>query len=209
MIAVQSIWARVAMTLSTLAALGATGCASAAPEHTANDGGPGYRPPADDDKEYILGPEISHSRGVEGGIVLLWPRVVPMAQTAAMRGPAKALQDRLRSMLEQHFPGRPIDVRPEPERVCPKTGCLATSVGVLIGVREGESCVAVVIVSPPGRSDQLLMPWAGLVTTKLQVPFREPPESSMQIQEMVPCDKLTEVTLEREDRVKEALRVAE
>lgn len=205
MLGTQSIWAS-----ARLAAVGAllVGCASA-PENPTDDGGPGYRPPDDDDKEYLLGPEISHSRGVEGGLVLLWPRVVPMAQTAAMRGPAKALQDRLKAMLEQHFPGRPIDVRPEPERVCPKTGCLGTSVGVLIGVREGESCVAIVIVSPPGRSDQLLMPWAGLVTTKLQVPFREPPESSMQIQEMVPCDQLTTATLEREERVKEALRVAE
>ena len=156
-----------------------------------------------------LSPEISHSKGVEGGLVLLWPRVVPKAETGAMRGPAKALQDRLKNMLSAHFPGRPIDVRPEPERVCPREGgCVATSVGVLIAVKDG-GCVAVVIVSPPGMSDQLLMPWAGLMTTKLQVPFREPPESSMRLQEMVPCDTLPVATLEREDRVKDALKIAE
>jgi hypothetical protein len=162
-----------------------------------------------DEPRVDLSPEISHSRGVDGGLVLLWPRVVPMANTVAMRGPAKALQDRLKAMLEEHFPGRPIDVRPEPERVCPRRGgCIGTSIGLLIGVLEGE-CVAVVIVSPPGESDQLLMPWAGLVTTQITVPFREPPESSMKIQELVPCDKLPVATLEREERVRQALRIAE
>jgi hypothetical protein len=156
----------------------------------------------------VLGPEVSHSRGVDGGVVLLWPRVVPKSDTALMRGPAKALQDRLKGMLEQAFPGRPIDVRPEPERVCPLTGCLGSSVGVLIGVKAGH-CIAVVLVSPPGQSDQLLMPWAGVVTTRMQVPFREPPETGMQIQEMVPCDQLPTATLEREDRVKEAVRIAQ
>ena len=171
----------------------AAGCASRAPE------------PQKDDM--VLSPEISHSRGVEGGIVLLWPRVVPMAETANMRGPAKALQDRLHAMLTEAFPGRAIDIRPEPERVCPRNGgCVASSVGVLIGVREG-ACVAVVIVSAPGESPQRLMPWAGLMTTKLSVPFREPPESSMQLQEMVPCDRLPIATLEREDNVKDALRL--
>ena len=192
----------------TVCGLVLASCGSSGASGGGEEGGPGYRPPAQDDGNWILGPEVSHSRGVEGGLVLLWPRVVPKAETAAMRGPAKALQDRLKAMLEQHFPGRPMDVRPEPERVCPKTGCLGSSVGVLIGVKDGQ-CVAVVIVSPPGQSDQLLMPWAGLVTTKMQVPFREPPESGMQIAEMVPCDQLTTATLEREDRVKEALRIAQ
>jgi hypothetical protein len=100
-------------------------------------------------------------------------------------------------------------VRPEPERVCPKPdGCVATSIGLLIGWLKGE-CVAVVIVSPPGESEQLLMPWAGIVTTKLTVPFREPPESNMRIHEMVPCDKLPIATLEREERVWQALKIAE
>lgn len=179
--------------------------ASCAPRETTPDDSADQTP--DETRRYSA--EISHSKGVPGGIVLLWPRIVPKAQTTAMRGPAKALQDRLKAMLEQHFPGRPIDVRPEPERVCPKLGgCDASSVGVLIGVRDGE-CVAVVIVSKPGMSEQVLMPWAGLMTTKMFVPFREPPESSIQLQEMVPCDKLTIATLEREDRVKDALKVAE
>ncbi len=179
--------------LATLCATFIAGCASRAPQ------------PQKDDM--VLSPEISHSRGVEGGIVLLWPRVVPKAETANMRGPAKALQDRLQAMLSEAFPDRPIDVRPEPERVCPRRGgCVASSVGVLIGVRDGE-CVAVLIVSSPGESPQRLMPWAGLMTTKLSVPFREPPESSIQLQEMVPCDRLPIATLEREDNVKDALRL--
>lgn len=181
-------------------ALLALGCASSSDEVVSS--GP-------DGMRVLLSPEISHSRGVDGGIVLLWPRVVPRANTVAMRLPAKALQDRLKRMLLEHFPDRPLDVRPEPERVCPKHGgCLATSVGLLIGVKDGQ-CVAVVIVSPAGESEQLLMPWAGRVTTKLTVPFREPPESSMRIHDMVPCDELPIATLEREERVRNALRIAE
>lgn len=179
--------------------------ASCAPRETTPDDATDQTP--DETRRYS--PEISHSKGVPGGIVLLWPRIVPKAETVAMRGPAKALQDRLKAMLMEHFPGRPIDVRPEPERVCPKLGgCDASSVGVLIGVRDG-GCVAVVIVSKPGMSKQELMPWAGIMSTKMFVPFREPPESSIQLEEMVPCDKLAIATLEREDRVKDALRDAE
>jgi len=195
------------MTMRRAIAILLVGCvaplAACAPREATPDGRSG---PGDTD---LLSPEISHSKGVPGGIVLLWPRVVPKAETVAMRGPAKALQDRLKAMLREHFPGRPIDVRPEPERVCPMLGgCDASSVGVLIGVRDG-GCVAVVIVSAPGESPQTLMPWAGLMTTKLQVPFREPPESNIQLQELVPCDKLAIATLEREDRVKEALKSAQ
>lgn len=158
----------------------------------------------DGDIDLVLSPEISKSRGEPGGIVLLYPRIIPSSERERLRGPAKALQERLFAMLKQRFPDRPIDVRPEPERVCMKTGCLADSVGVLIAARE-DNCVAVAIVSQAGISPQKLMPWAGRVTTALQVPFREPPESSLQIHEFVPCEDLPEATLEREDRVRDAL----
>lgn len=159
----------------------------------------------DGDIDLVLSPEISKSRGEPGGIVLLYPRIIPSSERERLRVPAKALQDRLHTMLKEAYPDRPIDVRPEPERVCMKTGCLAASVGVLIAVKD-DNCVAVAIVSDPGKSPQRLMPWAGLVTTALQVPFREPPESSLTIHEFVECDALPEATLEREERVKEALR---
>lgn len=158
----------------------------------------------DGDVDLVLSPEISKSRGEAGGIVLLYPRIIPSSERERLRGPAKALQDRLHTMLKEAYPGRPIDVRPEPERVCMRTGCLADSVGVLIAVKD-DNCVAIAIVSDPGKSPQRLMPWAGLVTTALQVPFREPPESHLQIREFVDCDALPEATLEREQQVKDAL----
>jgi len=161
----------------------------------------------DGDIDLVLSPEISRSRGEPGGIVLLWPRIIPRTEGERLRGPAKALQDRLKAMLEEAFPDRPIDVRPEGERVCMKTGCLAASVGVLIAVKD-DNCVAVTLVSEPGRSPQKLTPWAGRVTTALSVPFREPPESSVRIDEFVECDLLPEATVEREQQVKDAVRQA-
>lgn len=205
---------RAARGLAMLAGLALATCASdgtvfGPDDKNATDGVRGDRPTEKRSPRMELGPEISHSRGVDGGLVLLWPRIVPKSEIVAMRGPAKALQDRLKAMLEQHFPGRPIDVRPEPERVCPKPGgCDATSVGVLIGVQHGE-CVAVVLVSPPGESAQLLMPWAGGMEAPVSVPFREPPESSIALRDMVPCDKLPIATLDREERVRDALEIAQ
>jgi hypothetical protein len=68
--------------------------------------------------------------------------------------------------------------------------------------------VAVTLVSEPGRSPQKLMPWAGRLSAALSVPFREPPESSVRIDEFVECDLLSEATLEREEIVKAAVRQA-
>lgn len=161
----------------------------------------------DGDIDLILSPEISRSRGEPGGIVLLWPRVIPRTENERLRGVASALQEKLATMLGELFPGRSVDMRPEPERVCMKTGCKASAVGVLIAVRD-DHCVAVAIASAPGLSDQQLMPWAGRVTTALRVPFREPPESSLKIHEFVACEDLVEIALEREDLVREALRQA-
>lgn len=158
----------------------------------------------DGDIDLVLSPEISRSRGEPNGIVLLYPRIIPSSERERLAGTARALQDRLHTMLKEAYPDRPIDVRPAPERVCMRTGCLAPSVGVLIAA-QGDNCVAVAIVSDAGQSPQRLMPWAGLLTTALQVPFREPPESSLTIHEFVECDTLAEATLEREQRVKEAL----
>jgi len=161
----------------------------------------------DGDIDLVLGPEISKSRGEPGGIVLLWPRIIPRTEAERLRGPARALQDRLRTMLQEAFPDRPIDVRPEGERACMKTGCIAASVGVLIAVQD-DNCVAVTLVSEPGRSPQMLTPWAGRMTAALSVPFREPPESSVRIDEFVECDLLPEATLGREEVVKAAVRQA-
>jgi hypothetical protein len=97
-------------------------------------------------------PEISRSVGVEGGILVLWPRVVgPRGSPKPTTDLARQLQSRLVAIAQRVAPGRPIDVRPEPERVCPRSGCAAMSLGVLLAVA-GKGCVAVALVSDRGQS---------------------------------------------------------
>lgn len=151
------------------------------------------------------GPRVSHSRGVEGGVVLLWPRVYPSEDTAALRPQAAALQARLLALARGSFPDRPVDVRPEPERVCPLEGCLGAAVGVLL-VRVEGGCAAVLQVSAPGTSPARQMPWAGIMSVSLEVPFREPPESYVQVVDFVPCGDLVETSREREAHVVLALQ---
>jgi len=155
----------------------------------------------------VPGALVSHSRGEAGGIVLLWPRVFPSELTGEMRPQATALQARLRAFIERELPGRPLDIRPEPERVCPANGCLGTSIGVLL-VRVKDGCAAVLQVGRPGRSPARQEVWAGVMSIALQVPFREPPESYVTVSDFVPCDALLATSKEREASVIEAIRDA-
>jgi len=158
-----------------------------------------------DGKTYLLGDNISRSRGEEGGVVVLWPRIIPAGERDSLRPTAQALQERLRAMVASALPGRPIDVRPENERVCPITGCLGSAVGLLL-VRQGTGCVAITLLSDPGKSAQRLVGWAGGYTSPAEVPFREPPESSVLVRDYVPCERLLELTGARDDAVRGALR---
>jgi hypothetical protein len=141
-------------------------------------------------------PEISRSVGAEGGVVLLWPRIVgPRAagpqQESDVRALASRLQTRLGELVARAAPNRAVDVRPEPERVCPRSGCKATSVGVLLARAGGGGCAAVALVSAPGPSAARLVPWIGQIdVTSNMVPFRSPPESSVKVQDYVRCTKL-------------------
>ena len=65
-------------------------------------------------------PEISRSVGVKGGVVVLWPRVLPATADPAVQVEAQKLQARLTAMAEAAAPAAPRDVRPTPERVCPR-----------------------------------------------------------------------------------------
>jgi len=132
-------------------------------------------------------PEISRSVGTQGGVVVLWTRVVPRTTETTMTRFAAMLQTRIRAVVAETLPGRQIDLRPQPERVCPQAGCQATSVGVLLLHTQGR-CAVVALLSPPGRSVTKLVPWAGQVDLKrLTVPFREPPESSVVVRDYAPC----------------------
>ncbi|MCA9515149.1 MAG: hypothetical protein KC635_09425 [Myxococcales bacterium] len=170
---------------------------------------PAQRDPDEvDAADVVPGKYVSKTRGPEGGIVVLWPRVVPKERTVELRPQATALQARLVSLVREAFPGREVEVRPEPERVCPWNGCASPAVGVLI-VTDSQGCAAVVQVSKAGRAPARQMVWGGILSSALEVPFREPPESHVTVQDFVPCGELTETTKEREGSVKMAIEQAQ
>ena len=134
-------------------------------------------------------PEISRSVGTPGGVVVLWPRVLPRSEDPAVLELARLVQDRLATLARTS--GDPIDRRPAPERVCPKgEGCSAASVGAIVAIKD-KGCAVIALVSNPGISPTQLIPWAGRV--KLRNPtavFRDPPENEVTVEEFVPCEKL-------------------
>ncbi|MFT4622434.1 MAG: hypothetical protein ACI8PZ_001090 [Myxococcota bacterium] len=138
-----------------------------------------------------LAPEVSHDPGVAGGVVLLWPRVVPAGRPAIASAAGWQVQRALASLVREVAPDRPTSVRPEPERVCPRAGCVAMRVGALI-VRERSACAVVATVGPPGVTPLRLIPWVGAVRIDTpEVPFRDPPENSVAVGDFVPCDRLS------------------
>jgi hypothetical protein len=151
-------------------------------------------------------PEISRSVGKQGGAVVFWPRVIPRSDDPAIDALAGKLQQRLVDVAKKGLGGKEIDIRPKPERVCPREGCEAMTVGVLL-LHAGGGCSALALVSGPGKSATKLVPWAGLVELKQsEVPFREHPESQVTIKDAVPCDKLIESLDAKEADVVAALQ---
>jgi hypothetical protein len=154
------------------------------------------------------GPQISRSVGVDGGVVILWPRVIPKSSAAVPRNAAWVVQQHLIRLVAAALPGRPVDIRPEPERVCPQAGCKGVAVGALV-VHNNMGCAVVALVSGPGRSPQTLVPWGGLVELRQpQVPFREPPESFVTIRDFQRCDGLSGPLQELELAVKATIQNA-
>jgi hypothetical protein len=133
------------------------------------------------------GPHISRSIGEEGGVVVFWPRVIPRTEDAALNALAGRLQKELAALAKEAFPGKPIDVRPEPERVCPRDGCAAMTVGAVLA-HVGGGCVVAAVVSESGKAPQRIVPWVGRFDVKREeVPFREHPESEITIRDAMPC----------------------
>jgi len=132
------------------------------------------------------GDAISRSRGSARGIVVLWPRVVPPTDDPVIRDLAARMQDRLYAAAAKVVPYRRVDVRPEPERVCPREGCRAPAVSVMIGHREG-GCALVGLLQPPGELPAI--PWVigGEVDLVQPLAFRDPPERALVIREFTPC----------------------
>lgn len=166
------------------------------------------------DPEYIASfngetdPRVSTSRGEEGGVVVLWPRVVPSEGAEAVAAQAAHLQERLRGIVESSLPGRPLNVRPSPERACPYRGCKGVSVGAVLA-HSGRGCAVVALVSQPGQSPYRLVAWTK--NTRLRaavVPFREPPESQIEVGDYRPCDNLEEELSDLDEAVGAAIREA-
>lgn len=205
--------------MATLAATPLTGCdqggttppptpppnlnatAAPAPQPTAP-------PPAAPGPESAEERHVSKSAGVAGGVTLLWPRIIPREIVDENRDLAAALQQRMKTIIEKHLPGRPIDYRPEPERVCPKTGCAGVSVGLLLS-RSGQGCLVLALISRPGASPTRIVPWVGKVTLRADtVGFREWPESQITVADYIPCNSLLTTMDAQEAAVGEALKAA-
>lgn len=151
-------------------------------------------------------PRISRSAGEPGGVVLLWPRVVPADDSETTNAIADGIQRHMRGVVERALPGRPVDVRPSPERTCPKAGCAGVAFGALL-VRRGEGCAVVAMVMPAGTSEPTtLVDWAGaLKLARTQIPFRAYPESEVTISDFAACADLPGSLSAREDEIVEAL----
>lgn len=152
---------------------------------------------------------VSTSRGEEGGVVVLWPRVIT-AQGIEPPPQTSDVYQRLQAIATEVAGDRPVDVRPEPQRVCPsRGGCSAASLGALV-LRNGSGCAVVAMISRPGESPAWLVPWSGEVELRSRtVDFRRYPEESVRVREYMPCDAIPEaIAGDPGDEIAGALRNA-
>lgn len=148
---------------------------------------------------------VSTSPGPKGGIVVLWPRVYPVARTAAYHDLAETLQHRLLTMARTAHPTLRVEARPEPERVCPDRGCDAAVLAVSL-MTMGDACAAVATLARPGKSPWMLARWSSGVKLKAgSVGFRSPPENAYTVVEWVPCADLLK-HLDHQPMVERALK---
>lgn len=157
-------------------------------------------------------PEISKSQGTAGGVVVLWPRIIPRSDDPKVADFANRVQARLERIAGKA--SSTVDRRPSPERVCPKgEGCKAVSLGAVFAMKD-QGCAVIAVVGPPGTKDVKLVPLAGSVKLASETsPFREPPENQVTVTEFVPCEKLLmdleqNVILEGEENVAKAVEAA-
>lgn len=135
---------------------------------------------------------VTTRRGKRGGVIVLWPRVVPAAGDPAIDALATQLQARLDAIADRVADPALRATRPAPERACPMDGgCRAVSLGAVLGHHEG-GCFAVGLVGAPDGGPVRLVPWAGEVSAKggRELPHRQPPEDALVVREFVPCGGL-------------------
>jgi hypothetical protein len=175
---------------------------------TATPAPPQPAPPPAPGPESLEERHVSRSPGVAGGVTILWPRIIPRDIVDENRDLAAALQQQMKILVEKHLPGKAIDFRPEPERVCPKTGCTGVSVGLLLS-RQGQGCLVLALVSRPGVSPTRIVPWVGKVQLRSDtVGFREWPESQITVADYIPCSSLLTTMDAQEAAIAAALKAA-
>jgi hypothetical protein len=146
---------------------------------------------------------ISRSAGEEGGVVVLWPRVMGLPDTEPTRAQAHLVE-----IARQVFPDRQLDIRPEPERVCPRDGCHTVSLGLLLVANNG-GCATVAIIGRPGTTNLTLVPWTGRIELRDRtIPFREPPESHIVLHDSGVCADLEQDFAAHDEDVARELRNA-
>jgi hypothetical protein len=139
------------------------------------------------------GPEVSHSRGRNDGVVVLWPRLVPETEDPVIVDLARRLQQRVADTAAASVDARRIDLRPAPERVCPRAGCKTTSITLMLGHQDG-GCALIGLVGPAGPEPQRLVPLAGKFQMgEPYLPFRSPPEGQVIVTEFVACAELEQL----------------
>jgi hypothetical protein len=182
-----------------------TACPPEQPVRTAED----FGPPTQGDTKEDMGlasdkpaapakedaPEVSRSTGPKGGVLVFWPRVWPRDDAdPRTRELSVQVQKKMEALARRAAGTRTIEARPEPERVCPSEGCQATTVGAVLVLRD-KACAVVAVVAGPGTSPSRLLPWAGKAKFGQEsVPFREPPEEQVKVEDYVACDKLLDGT---------------
>ncbi|MCA9602864.1 MAG: hypothetical protein KC417_12600 [Myxococcales bacterium] len=152
----------------------------------------------------VTDPRISRSAGVEGGLVVLWPRVVPA--DGSEDSVAEALQAELTQMANHVRSSERVDVRPSPERTCPRAGCIAPSLSAVL-LHKGGGCAVVLALQAAGESETHLVPWLGQMDILDEViPYREPPESHVRPTDFVRCDEVGSLLTAESERIEAAVR---
>lgn len=150
-------------------------------------------------------PRVSTSRGHADGVVVLYPRVIPATEDPVVLEIARAIHARTEAVARKGFPSGDVDVRPEPQRVCPKAGCKAVSVGSVF-VHRGETCAVAAWVAPPGKKPPRAVPWSeGLEIKPEPLEFREPVENALLVKDYQPCATLVESLGSRDGDVVKAI----
>lgn len=154
------------------------------------------------------GPEISRDTGNEGEVVVLWPRIVPATEDPQLIALGREVQTLLADLTTTL--GRSPNVRPMPERACPRAGggCQVPTASALIAHHEG-GCAVVGLIGATGEGGTESIGWVGHVQVRQRiVPFREPPENGVRVVDFVPCDEVAAALPERRDVLTDALRSA-